>query len=358
MDSKKELRGLSRREFLKIVAVTTATAFIANRLTPFLKLDSLLVPARTNLLTLSEQLVPTACWIGKQDCGILARVVDGRVVKLEGHPAHPRNRGRLCPKGQAQIMAFYDPYRVKAPLKRVNQKGVPGKWIEISWDEALEIVGNKIKEVRARDKRLLIWLKGRSKSSAFYDNAFVKASGATKLTHGSYCSDAIYRAAEYTIGFSGGLHPDFKYCRYLLSWGWNMVNAGGNKLCWITWNRQFLEARERGMKVVTIDPFRIGMGPHTDEWLPIKPGTDLAFFLALSNVLIMKRYLDTEYLIKYTNAPFLVKDDGYFLRINGKEQVWDLVTGTVKPYDDPKISPALEGEYIVGGESQDRFSGL
>jgi anaerobic selenocysteine-containing dehydrogenase len=249
----------------------------------------------------------------------------------------------------AQIMALYDPYRVKAPLKRVNEKGVPGKWVEISWDEALEIVGNKIREVRARDKRLLIWQKGRSKSSAFYDNAFVQASGATKLGHGAYCSDAIYRAAEYTIGFQGGLHPDFKHCRYLLSWGWNMVNAGGNKLCWITWNRQFLEARERGMKVVTIDPRRGGMGPHTDEWLPIKPGTDLAFFLALSNVLITKRFLDTEYLTKYTNAPFLVKDDGYFLKIDGKEQVWDLATDSVKPYDVRGVSPALEGDYTIGG---------
>src|SRR3989304_579693 len=88
-----------------------------------------------------EKWVPTTCWIGKQDCGMLARVVDGRVVKFEGHPDHPRNRGPLSVKGQAQILSLYDPYRVKAPLLRTNDKGIPGRWKEISWDEALTLAG-------------------------------------------------------------------------------------------------------------------------------------------------------------------------------------------------------------------------
>jgi anaerobic selenocysteine-containing dehydrogenase len=296
-----------------------------------------------------EEWIPTTCWIGKQDCGILARRVGGRIVKLEGNPAHPLNRGTLCPKGQAQIISLYDPYRVKAPLKRVNEKGVPGKWVEISWEEALSLAGEKIKEARAKDKRLLVWQKGRSKAKKFYDAAFVKTSGATKLHHGAFCSDAGYRAAEYTVGFHGVLHPDFRHCRYLLSWGWNLTNAGGNKFCWITWPQQFLDARERGMKVVTVDPRLRGMGPHTDEWLPIKPNTDLAFFLAVAHVLISKGYVDEEYLVRHTNAPFLVKDDGYFLRVDGKEQVWDTATNSPKPHDVEGIKPALEGEFTVQG---------
>ena len=280
---------------------------------------------------------------------MLARVVDGRVVKFEGHPNHPLNRGKLCVKGQAQIMSVYDPYRIKAPLKRTNAKGIPGEWREVSWDEALSLAGEKIKEVRAKDKRLLIWQKGRSKSAAFYDNAFGNASGATKLGHGAYCSDAAYRAEEYTIGIHGGLHPDFRHCNYLISWGWNLTNAGGNKLCWITWPRHFLEARERGMKVVTLDPGRRATGPHTDQWLPIRPGSDLAFFLALANVLVEKGYLDKEYLKKHTNSPFLVKDDGYFLKANDKEQVWDLVSNSAQPYDAKGLDPALDGAYTAGG---------
>ncbi|MBI4303124.1 MAG: molybdopterin-dependent oxidoreductase [Chloroflexi bacterium] len=338
---------LTRRQFVKASGATVATVALSKYLFDW-SFPSLLVRADSTT-TLDEKWVPTTCWIGKQDCGILAHIVDGRIVKFEGHPDHPRNRGRLCPKGQAQILSIYDPYRIKAPLLRTNPKGQPGEWREISWDEALTLVGEKIKEVRTRDKRLLIWQKGRSKGEKFYDSAFVNASGATKLHHGAYCSDAGYRAMEYTVGLNGVLHPDFRHCNYLLSWGWNMTGAGGNKLCFITYPRQFMEARDRGMKVVALDPRRRGIGPHADRWLAIRPGTDLAFFLALASVLISRGYIDREYLTKYTNSPFLVKDDGYFLRVGGKELIWDTTTGSAVAHDSPRIAPALEGEYTVDG---------
>jgi anaerobic selenocysteine-containing dehydrogenase len=337
---------VTRRTFIKGSAVTVG-GLAASQYFGGLEL---LVPQSAGAVPdLTEDWIPTTCWIGKQDCGILARRINGRVIKLEGHPDHPRNRGRLCPKGQAQIMALYDYNRVKAPLIRTNEKGVSGTWRQASWDEALTLVGEKIKEVRAKDPRLLVWQKGRSKAKSFYDKAFVKASGATKLHHGAYCSDAGYRACEYTIGPHGVLHPDFRYCNYLLAWGWNITNAGGNKLCWITWPQELVAAKERGMKVVAIDPRRRSAGPFADEWLPIKPGTDLALALALCNVLVSEGYIDQSYLKKYTNAPFLVKEDGYFLRDGGKEQVWDLNSGSAKPYDAAGVDPALEGEYTAIG---------
>lgn len=156
----------TRRDFLKIGVATGAALTVSEYLLSGSQMFEPLLVARGQPREVGaiEELVPTTCWIGKQDCGMLARKVNGRIVKLEGHPAHPRNRGTLCPKGQAQIMAFYDPYRVKAPLKTVNEKGVPGEWVETSWEEALTLVGEKIKELRLRDPRLLVWQKGRSKA--------------------------------------------------------------------------------------------------------------------------------------------------------------------------------------------------
>ncbi len=337
---------LTRRTFLKAGAGTAGGGALASFLSG--KSKTLVAQAEAQAQA-SEEWVPTTCWIGKQDCGMLARRIGGRVVKFEGNPKHPRNVGTLCPKGVAQIMAIYDPNRVKAPLIRTNEKGKSGTWRQASWDEALTLVGNKIKEVRARDKRLLIWQKGRSKGGAFYDNAFVKASGATGFGHGAYCSDAGYRAAEYTIGPHGVLHPDFRHTKYLLSWGWNITNAGGNKFCYITWPQQLIPAKERGMKVVVIDPRLRGAGSYADEWLPIRPGTDLALALAFSNVLIERGFLDRDYLKKYTNAPFLVKEDGSFLRLDGKEQVWDPAAGKAQAFDAKGVDPALEGEFTVGG---------
>jgi anaerobic selenocysteine-containing dehydrogenase len=232
-------------------------------------------------------------------------------------------------------------------LRRTNPKGEPGQWEEITWEEALTLVAERINEVRGT--RNLIWQKGRSKAKAWYDNAFVKAVGAEKVGHGAYCSDAGYRACEYTVGLHGVFHPDWHHCRYLISWGWNILGAGGNKLCWITWPRMFLDARERGMKVVHVDPSVKQAGSQIDEWVPIKPGTDLAFFLALANVLIENGYVDQEYLKTSTNAPFLVQGDGFFLRDDDKEQVWDWTTEMAKPHDAEGIDPALEGEFTVDG---------
>ncbi|HLC29627.1 MAG TPA: molybdopterin-dependent oxidoreductase, partial [Dehalococcoidia bacterium] len=335
---------VSRRTFLKSAAVT-AGGVAASR---YLRDLELLMPGGAEAAALTEDWVPTTCWIGKQECGILARRINGRVVKLEGHPGHPRNLGRLCPKGVAQIMSIYDPNRLKTPVIRTNEKGVPGAWREASWDEALTLVATKMNEARKKDPRLLVWQKGRSKAEAFYDTAFGNATGATKLGHGAFCSDAGYRGCEYTTGIHGVLHPDFNNCNYLLSWGWNITNAGGNKLCWITWPRELTQAKARGMKVVSIDPRRRGAGTYADEWLPIRPATDLALALALSNVLVSQGTIDREYLKKYSNATFLVKEDGSFLRAEGKEQVWDSVSGSAKPQGAAGVDPALEGEYTVG----------
>ncbi|MEE8347652.1 MAG: molybdopterin-dependent oxidoreductase, partial [Dehalococcoidia bacterium] len=321
------------------------------------------------LAQLNEEFVPTTCWIGKQDCGIIARKVGGRIVKLEGDPAHPRNRGTLCPKGIGQIQAIYDPNRVKTPLVRTNEKGVTGTWRQATWDEALTLVGDKIKEIPEADRsKYLIWQKGRSKAGGFYDNAFVHASGATKLHHGAFCSDAGYRAMEYTTGLHGVLHPDFRHTRYLLSYGWDAMNGGGNKTCQITWHHQLTEARERGLKMVHIDPSRRSAGPFADEWLPIKPGTDMAFFMALANVLVENGYVDTEYLTKHSNAVSLVKADGIFLtetrtvtveNDEGEEEeeevkiekVWDAASGGAVAIDAEGVQPALEGSYTVDGVS-------
>lgn len=346
---------VTRRNLLKtgaaVGALTAASSLFVGRMNTIRAVGA---PKPDLQLTPVEEWVPTTCWIGKQDCGMLARKIDGRVVKFEGHPANPRNQGTLCPKGQGQIAALYDPDRVKTPLIRTNAKGVQGEFRTATWDEALELTAAKMNEVRKRDPRLLIWQKGRSKAKAFYDTAFVKASGATKLHHGAYCSDAGYRALEYTIGTHAVMNPDFKHTNYLLAWGWNITNAGGNKMCWLTWNQQLEEAKKRGIKVTAIDPRQRPSGPHADEWIPMKPGTDLALALALCNLVIKAGITDVPYLKQFTNSSYLVKSDGTYLRAGegdeAQEQVWDANSRSAVDFGAYGSDPALEGEFIVDGE--------
>lgn len=350
---------ITRRAFVKGSAVAVGgTAAASNFL-----FGGFETVQHTNELLLAQQLqedtVNTTCWIGKQDCGIVAHRVDGRVIRLEGLEENPKNKGTLCPKGTAQIAAVYDPQRIKTPLIRTNAKGQTGDFRAASWDEALDLITAKTKPVLEENPKLFLWQKGRSKAKVFYDTAFVKATGATKLGHGAYCSDAGYRASEYNLGPHGVLHPDFKETKYLLSWGWNITAAGGNKTCWITWPQQMLKAKaENGLKIVQIDPRLRPAGPFADQWLPIKPATDMAFALALCRELIRLGYLDEPYLKSFTNSPYLVGADGLFLRAEvpaetedgttGTELVWDLAAGAAMPFDEA-TDPALTGEYNVDG---------
>lgn len=349
------MQEITRRTFVKGTAAVGGAAAAGKFL--FASSPSL---AQADALALAEPVedfVATTCWIGKQDCGMIARRIDGRVVKFDGNPTNPRNVGTLCPKGHAQIQAVYDPNRVKWPLIRTNEKGVTGEWRRASWDEALDLVAAKVKEVRDRDPKLVLWQKGRSKAKDFYDDAFAGALGCSKLGHGAYCSDAGYRGVEYTIGTHAVLHPDFKYCNYMLSWGWNITNAGGNKFCWLTWPRHMVAARDRGMKIAHLDPRLRSAGPFADTWLPIRPGTDLAMALALCQQLIAQGYLDRPYLTTYTNSPYLVKPDGMFAKVTegaGEEAVevplvWDEATGRAMKFGEAE-SPALEGTFDLDGE--------
>ncbi len=100
---------VTRRTFIQgSTAATAGAVFLGNRFL-FDGFDAV-EPTNKLLLSdaLSEDFVNTTCWIGKQDCGIVARRVDGRVVKLQGLEANPKNKGTLCPKGEAQIVALYD----------------------------------------------------------------------------------------------------------------------------------------------------------------------------------------------------------------------------------------------------------
>ncbi len=346
---------ITRREFIKTSAVAGGALAASGLLDGELETLVAATPG-AKAAAVTEEWIPTTCWIGKQDCGMLARVVNGRVVKLEGHPDHPRNRGTLCPKGVGQLTALYDPNRVKGPLVRTNEKGVPGTWKQVSWDEALTLVADKMNEVRAKDPHLLVWQKGRSKAKPFYDTAFVKSSGAVKLHHGAFCSDAGYRALEYTIGTHAVLSPDFRHTKYLLAWGWNVTNAGGNKLCWITWPQQLTQAKERGLKVVDIDPRLRSAAHFADDWLPIRPGTDLALALALCNVIIERGTVDWAYLKQYTNSPYLVDKDGFFVRAKptgdekeGNPLVWNAAAKKAVPHGTEGADPAMEGEFTVNG---------
>jgi molybdopterin-containing oxidoreductase family molybdopterin binding subunit len=291
-------------------------------------------------------------------CSIRAHRVNGVVVKIEGDPRSPIGRGRLCPKGVSGIMTHYDPNRVNVPLKRTNpEKGLdidPG-WVEITWEEALDTITQKLKECHEKDPRGLM------------------CQGTTTATHSVFLVTRMFNFVfgtpnEWVAG--GGLHcgnaahlmgglmhaswsllPDFQKCEYAIYFGASKGHSAGHAA---NINAQMAaDARARGMKLVVFDPMCNFAAAKANEWIPLRVGTDAAVALAMANVLVNELGIyDAPYLKAKTNAPYLVGPDGLHIRDEGGNPlVWDPVSGEARAYNDPTIQDfALEGTYEVRGQ--------
>src|SRR3990170_8974641 len=204
--------------------------------------------------------IPTMCY-GCTNGPDLIEVhrVNGVAINVRGVPKGPMGsitNGRLCPKPHGLIQKLYNPHRIRAPLKRTNPRkgeGVDPKWVEISWDEALDIVAKKLKEIRARNPRLL--------AATFHTPCqlamdgtwlgFLKAWGPFEVFHAGHsirCGLVQHSFANYIHG-AFRVWADYDYCNYLLLLGSNPAASSG-----VMTNVFYQKAHSRGMKVVAVDP--------------------------------------------------------------------------------------------------------
>lgn len=339
---------VTRRRFLQGSAAVGGATLGARYL--FGGTEAVVALAEGEAMPNVEDFVNSTCWIGKQECGIRARRIDGRVVKLDGHPDNPRNLGSLCPKGMAQISTLYDPNRITAPLLRTNEKGVPGSWKPISWTEAIELVGQRLNKAQENDPPTGAWVLGRPKVKSIYNAAFTGATGLTGYGRGGHdCAGPSEDAVLATWGVRSVITPDLRHCKLLICY-WNLTQAGGPEMCQIALPREVADARKRGMKVVAINPHARSVAHHADEWVPIKPGTDMAFWLAVINVLLAEGFVDEAFLRAHTNAASLAGPDGALVHVDGEELVWDEAAGAAVPASSGATG-ALLGSFDLDGTS-------
>ena len=296
--------------------------------------------------------IPSTCGMCLHGCGILVQVRDGVALKIEGDPTNPDNLGKLCPKGNAGLSRLYDPNRVLKPLRRTNpQKGpaVDPKWVEISWDEAYSIVARELGKVRADDPRKLLCAIGDFQRILLWGwpAAFGSPNFFTSL--GNYCGGS-YHPVNGSVDGSFAAINDYDLCNY-----WIQIGSGDGFSSHLHLSgsaKRMADARMRGMKLVSLDPRCSIAAAKADEWIPTLPGTDRAFVLGMAYVLIheLKRY-DREFLRDRTNAPYLVKNDGYHVRsAKGNAMAWDLKLSAARPWDEVAAEDmALEGSFTVDG---------
>ncbi|MBW2028547.1 MAG: molybdopterin-dependent oxidoreductase [Deltaproteobacteria bacterium] len=322
-------------------------------------------------------------------CGIRVRRVNGVAVRIEGVPESSLGpEGGLCGKGSSGLQVLYDPNRLNRPLRRTNpEKGlhVDPKWKEISWDDAIEEIVNKLRDVIEDDpKKILIQGTTCRPMRNTTDFLFPLAVGLSSEKGapcgwpgggGLHCGNGAHENTGM-IHASWSHVPDFRLCDYAIYFGASKGHGSGHSAM-IT-ARLAAEAKSRGMKLVVFDPICNFAGGKASEWIPIIPGTDAAVVLAMANIIINEiGVYDENYVALKTNGPYLVGPDGRYVREKGpmekpvmvpgflgmgppvpavgggednKPLVWDASENKAKVYDDPTIGEyAIHGEFEVSG---------
>lgn len=280
--------GFTRREFLKFgggsIAALAGASLLAQGL--FGEAGSTVLAGTSSAEIVYKNGVCGICELG---CALRGKIEGGRLVKLEGNPLDQHSRGSLCAKGNAGINLLYDPDRLKAPmLKTVSGReiGRNPKWKQIGWEDAIDRAASEIQ--KAIDKygpQSIIWI-GHHRGTDF-----LKAIGSPNdISHQSTCNAVRQLASSLTLG-SGNYVPDFENSKYILCFGWDQLGKGKNSFA----RASIAGKNENGAKLVVFDPRLSTTASKADEWIPIRPGTDLAVILAMIHVIISEARFDTDY---------------------------------------------------------------
>ena len=306
----------------------------------------------------------TTCYMCACRCGIKVHVRGEEVRYIEGNPAHPINKGVICAKGSAGIMKQVSPARLTKPLLRKpgSARGA-GEFETISWDQAFEILTERLAKIRNTDPKKFALFTGRDQMQAL-TGLFARQFGTPNYAaHGGFCSVNMAAGMIYTIGGSfwefGG--PDLDRAKLFVMIG-TAEDHHSNPM-----KIALSKFKRDGGRFISINPVRTGYSAIADEWIPIKPGTDGALFMALLHELIATDQIDHAFLARYTNAPQLVvltegEREGLFAfdpaagppgdgRNPHNKLIWDKASNSIKAAYPQGIEdgcdPALEGHYTL-----------
>lgn len=256
----------------------------------------------------------TTAWSGPgchEGCGVLLYAKDGKIEKVEGDPLHPWNQGRICPRCAAFPEVIYHPDRITKPLKRAGERG-EGKWEEITWDEAYDIIKTRLTEIFEKyggksfwtmlgTGRDLMWQPYRLTFAMGSPNTGGALSGCScyipRVVAGFSVYGDIYPLMDSSAQFEDRFdNPEWKPPECILMWGCNVVDSNPDGI-FGPWT---VECMKYGSKLITIDPRVTWLSSHSDIWLGIRPGTDGALALGMLNIIINEDLYDHEFIDKWT----------------------------------------------------------
>ncbi|MEM2320969.1 MAG: molybdopterin-dependent oxidoreductase [Candidatus Bathyarchaeia archaeon] len=235
------------------------------------------------------------CGVCPFRCSIEAYVKDGRLVYTRGNTENPNTRGKRCVKGFASIWFAYDPDRLKYPLMRVSERG-EGKFKRISWDEAFTIIAEKLKEIKEKyGPEAVVSLDHVQGCTWHYKNFLYLLYGTPNIyDHTAACDGTFTTACITLFGAFWGIE-DYENSKYILIWGKEPFEAPRI----VGFLQGLMEAKDRGAKLVVVNPRLSKTAEKADEWIPIRPGTDGAMALAMAKTIIDEELYDREFIEKY-----------------------------------------------------------
>ena len=279
---------MNRRRFLTWTGGGVAGATVAAGV---LQLEPLLRKKEPGVTRVE---IPTTCEMCVNKCSVIAVVENGVIHKLNPNPASPKSRGMLCARGNAGIQQVYDPARLKRPLIRAGERG-EGKWRPATWDEAWDYAAQKLSEVKQKyGPQGSLWSSTESFQEVFFRNLAGAFGSPNIVRHPTLCLASVNLAYSATFGTVPSF--DLANSKYIIMSGANRFES------FITPDTMDLidSTTERKAKLVYLDPRFTITASKADEWYPIRPGTDLAFILAMLNVIVGENRHHKDFVDAYT----------------------------------------------------------
>jgi molybdopterin-containing oxidoreductase family iron-sulfur binding subunit len=273
---------MNRRDFFKIVATTGATAAAAGCQQATEQILPLVVP--------NESIVPgvasyfaTVCRECPAGCGVLARNRDGRVVKLEGNPDHPVNRGSLCARGQAALQGLYHPDRFAGAQQRQGEALTP-----LGWDDALKLFAEKLGAVKDKKQALAVVSQLESGSLGSLLDRWTQAlGGRPRVTLEPFGYEALRAANRLTFGRDAVPYHAFEDAEVILSFGADFLEswvAGGHAARGFARMHTFRDGKAGTF--IHVEPRQSLTASSADEWVRNAPGSEAAVALAVLKLML------------------------------------------------------------------------
>ncbi|MCD8315783.1 MAG: molybdopterin-dependent oxidoreductase, partial [Eggerthellaceae bacterium] len=297
---------MSRRNFVKTMAITGAAATLASTATRPLQALAEDEDASSG----SEVEVIRSCCraCGKVECGVWVTVQDNKVIKVEGDESAPQSRGHCCAKSQSSMQALYHPDRVRYPVKRTNPKGSddPG-WVRITLDEAFQTTGEKLGEVVDKYGGQSVFVMcGTSRVWSLGPYQGMKTLFPTPNAHLAYqvCKGPRHFAGIMVDEMGSPWMEVEQEPEVYVQWGTAVEYSNYD-----TTNRTISDVAPHASAHIIVDPRVTPLGKEADYWLPLRPGSDGAVILGWTNWVIENEAYDDTMVRRWSNAPFLLVED-------------------------------------------------